>query len=158
MTRPVLAVAVLAAAAIVTGAAVLLAGGRDDGPKVGRAGSLIWADGPRVVTPPTLPGDRVMYGQVRNDGLRDIRLTVDELRVVDATGRSLKSNGRFLQAFVHGLYGASGDPTDIGDYERKRLGQVLTLQPGRTAPLTVAWRGPGARRVTIGDVVLPIPG
>jgi hypothetical protein len=157
VSRPALALAVLAAAAIVTGAAVLLAAGRDDSAAVGRAGSLIWADGPRVVTPPTLPSDRVMYGQVRNDGLRDIKLSVQGLRVVDATGHPLKSNGRFLQAFAHGLYGASGDPTDIGDYERRRLGEVLTLRPGRTAPLTVAWRGAGARRVTIGEVVLPIP-
>lgn len=157
MSRVALAAAVLAVAAVVTGGAVLLAGGRDEGSSPGRAGSLIWADGPRLVTPPTLPRDRVMYGQVRNDGLRDLTLTVDRLRVVDGAGRALKSNGRFLQAFAHGLYGASGDPTDIGDYERRRLGQVLTLKPGRTAPLTVAWRGAGARRVTIGEVVLPIP-
>ena len=157
MSRVAIAVAVLAVAAMVTGGAVLLSSGRDDGTSPGRAGSLIWADGPHVVTPPTLPSDRVMYGQVRNDGLRDMTLKVDRLRVVDRAGHVLKSNGRFLQAFVHGLYGASGDPTDIGDYERKRLGQVLTLKPGRTAPLTVAWRGVGARQVTIGEVVLPVP-
>jgi hypothetical protein len=157
VSRLAIAAAVLAVAAMVTGGAVLLAGGQDGRGAQGRAGSLIWAQGPRVVTPPTLPTDRVMWGQVRNDGLRDLKLTVDQLRVVDSSGRALKSNGRFLQAFVHGLYGASGDPTDIGDYERRRLGQVLTLKPGRTAPLTVSWRGPGARRVTIGEIVLPIP-
>jgi hypothetical protein len=156
VTRSAVAAAVVAVAAIVIGAAVLLADDRDAAAG-GRAGSLIWADGPHVVTPPALPTDRVMYGQVRNDGLRDIKLDVDELRVVDGAGHRLKSNGRFLQAFVHGLDGASGDPTDVGDAERRRLGQVLTLEPGRTAPLTVAWRGAGARRVTIGEVVLPIP-
>jgi hypothetical protein len=157
VSRVALAAAVLAMAAIVTGGAVLLAGGRDDRTSPGRAGSLIWAEGPRVVTPPTLPGDRVMFGQVRNDGLRDIRVRVAQLRVVDGAGHALKSNGRFLQSYAHGLYSAASDPQDIGDYERRRLGQVLTLKPGRTAPLTVSWRGPGARRVTIGAVALPIP-
>jgi hypothetical protein len=135
VSRIAVAAAVLAVAAIVAGTAGLVAGARDDG---ARAGSLAWAGRPRLVTPPRLPRDRILYGQVRNDGPRDITLTAGELRVVDAAGRRLKSDGRFLQAFARG-------------------GRRLTLAPGRTAPLTVAWRGAGARRVTIGDVVLRIP-
>jgi hypothetical protein len=156
MSRAAIALAVLAVAAVVTGAAVLLAGARDGGGQ-GRAGSLIWAQPPKVVTPPSLPRDHVMFGQVRNDGLRDLRLEVAGLRVLDAAGRELESNARFLQSFAHGIYSPASDPQDIGAYERRRLGQVLTLQPGRTAPLTVSWRGEGARRVTIGAIALPVP-
>ena len=135
---------------------VLLAG--DDGAKPsGRAGSLIWAEQPKLVYPPSLPSDRILYGQVRNDSLRDIRLSSVNLRVLDRGGRALLSDGRFLQAYVHGMYGAFSRDKDIGAYERRRLGIVLTLKPGRTAPLTVAWRGRGARTVQIGDVKLPIP-
>lgn len=138
MSRLVVVVAaVLALIAVATGAAALLAG-TEDGAAAGRG--LGWAQRPRIVTPPALPGDRVMYGQVRNDGARDLTLRAAEVKVLDASGRALKSNGRFLQAFAGG--GA---------------GRALTLEPGRTAPLTVAWRGPGARKLTIGAVTLRIP-
>jgi hypothetical protein len=128
-------VALLALAAVLTGAALLL--DRDREPV--RTSGLVWAARPRIAAPPSLPADRVLYGQVRNDGPRTLELTASHLRVVDAAGRALASDGRFLQAYA------------------PRAGRVLALEPGRTAPVTVAWRGAGARRITLGDVVLQIP-
>jgi len=146
-----------ACAALAVAGIVLLVGGGSKAKPAGRAGSLIWADRPALVFPPTLPRDRILYGQVRNDGLRDLKLRVLDLRVLDGGGRALRSDGRFLQAYAHGLYGAFAVDHDIGQYERQRLGMVLTLKPGRTAPLTVAWTGRGARTIQIGDVKLPVP-
>ena len=154
--RIAFAAGVVAFAAAAVLGIVLLAGGEGEKP-AGRAGSLIWAERPKLVLPPDLPTDRILYGQVRNDGLRDMKLRVLDLRVLDRAGRALKSDGRFLQAYAHGLYGAYPVGKDIGDYERARLGIVITLKPGRTAPLTLAWRGAGARTVQIGDVRLPVP-
>jgi hypothetical protein len=156
VSRVALAAGVVAAATVAVLGVVLLVGGGAAKP-AGRAGSLIWAAQPQLIYPPELPQDRILYGQVRNDGLRDMKLRALELRVLDRGGRALKSDGRFLQAYAHGLYGAFPVNQDIGDYERRRLGIVLTLEPGRTAPLTVAWRGAGARVVQIGDERLPIP-
>ena len=129
--------AALAVLAVLTGAALLATGGRDH--DRGRPGGLVWAARPRIVAPPSLPGDRVLYGQVRNDGARTLELTASRLRVLDAAGHALAANGRLLQAYAPGA------------------GRALALEPGDTAPLTVAWRGAGARRVTIGGVGLPIP-
>jgi hypothetical protein len=157
MSRVALAAGVLAATAVAVLGAVLLASGSGGEKPAGRAGSLIWAEQPKLVLPPDLPSDRILYGQVRNDGLRDLRLRAGDLRVVDRAGRALKSDGRFLQAYAHGLYGAYPVGLDVGDYERRRLGIVLTLKPGHTAPLTVAWSGRAARTVQIGAVRLPIP-
>jgi hypothetical protein len=156
VSRGALALAVVAATAVAVTGVVLVVGGGAQKP-AGRAGSLIWAAQPQLIYPPDLPSDRILYGQVRNDGLRDMKLRALELRVLDRGGRALKSDGRFLQAYAHGLYGAFPVNQDIGDYERRRLGIILTLKPGRTAPLTVAWHGAGARTVQIGGVRLPIP-
>jgi hypothetical protein len=155
-SRLALAAAVALAAATALAGLILLVGGDSEAP-AGRAGSLIWAQEPKLLLPPDLPRDRILYGQVRNDSLRDLRLRADDLRVLDGAGRALKSDGRFLQAYAHGLYGAFPTGRDIGDYERRRLGVILTLKPGRTAPLTVAWHGTDARAIRLGDVRLPVP-
>ena len=157
MNRVALAAGIVAFAVAAIAGILLLAGDDEAAKPAGRAGSLIWAEQPKLVYPQSLPSDRILYGQVRNDGLRDIRLTSVDLRVLDRGGRALRSDGRFLQAYVHGMYGAYGRDKDIGAYERRRLGIVLTLKPGEAAPLTVAWHGRGARTVQIGDVKLPIP-
>jgi hypothetical protein len=156
-SRVALAAGIVAFAVAAIAGIVLLAADDGGDKPAGRAGSLIWADPPKLVYPQSLPTDRILYGQVRNDGLRDIKLSSADLRVLDRGGRALRSDGRFLQAYVHGMYGAYSRDKDIGEYERRRLGIVLTLKPGRTAPLTVAWHGRGARAVQIGDVKLPVP-
>jgi hypothetical protein len=135
VSRPLVVLAVLAAAATLSGLVILLAS--DDGG--GRPRGVVWAQPARIVTPPELPNDRVLYGQVRNDGPGAVTLDVRDLRVVDRAGRPLRSDARFLQAFARGGPGR------------------VTLGPGRTAPLTVSWRGGGAWRVALGTVELPIP-
>ena len=123
--------ALLASAAVLTGAVLLLTGGRDRPEQ----GALVWAARPHVAT---TGGDRVLYGQVRNDGSL-VLLSATRLRVLDAAGRELRSNGRFLQAFA------------------PRRGRGVLLYHGRTVPLTIAWRGAGARRISMGATMLNIP-
>ena len=135
MSRPLVVLALLAVAASLTGLALLV--GSDDGTASPRG--VHWAERPRVVTPPELPTDRVLYGQVRNDAPRAVTLRAGAVRVVDGAGRPLRSDVRFLPAFARG---AAAD---------------VTLAPGRTAPITVAWRGGGARRVVVGSAALRIP-
>ena len=133
MTRGALVLAVLAAAAAALGLTAAGDGGE-------RAGRLVWASAPRHMTPPALPTDAVLSGEVRNDGLRTVTLTAAAVRVLDANGRRLRVAARFLEAFAPGGAGRS-----------------VTLAPGRTTPLTVAWRGPRARLIVIGAMTLDIP-
>jgi hypothetical protein len=133
MSRPALA-AFLALAAVAVGLAALLA---DDG-DAGRATAIGWVRGPKIANA-ARPRDTVAFGQLRNDGRRAVTLDVAELRVVGPGGKPLPSAARFLEAF--------GPAT---------AGRVVHLQPGATAPLTVAWRGAGALHIAMGAVTLPI--
>ncbi|HEY3019457.1 MAG TPA: hypothetical protein VGJ32_04650 [Solirubrobacteraceae bacterium] len=135
MTRGALVVALLAVAVAALG---LAAAGDGDGDA--RAASVTWATPPRLVTPSALPSDAVLYGEVRNDGLRAVTLGSAAVRVLDARGRRLPAVARFLQAYAPGA-----------------AGRTVTLAPGRTAPLTVAWHGPGARRIVLGPLTLAVP-
>jgi hypothetical protein len=132
MARGLPALAILAVAAVTL---ALAAAGDGE-----RAGRLTWASPPRLVAPPALPGDAVLYGEVRNDGVRRAAFAAADVRVLDARGRPLPSAARFLPAYARGA-----------------AGRAVTLAPGRTAPLTVAWRGAGARRVALGVATLAIP-
>jgi len=133
MTRGALVLAVLVAAATALGLAAAPGGGE-------RAAHLVWASPPRRVTPPALPADTVLYGEVRNVGLRAATLRAADVRVLDAGGRSLPAAARFLEAYAPG--GA---------------GRAVTLAPGGTAPLTVAWRGARGRRIVLGAITLTVP-
>jgi len=133
MTRGALVLAVLAAAAVALGLAAAGGGGE-------RAARLTWASPPRHLTPRALPADTILSGEVRNDGLATAALRAADVRVLDASGRPLPAAARFLEAYAPG--GA---------------GRAATLAPGRTAPLTVAWRGAGARRIVLGSMTLGIP-
>jgi len=128
MSRRAVALAVLAVAA---GALGLAAAG--DG--TSRAGRLGWATAPRAVAP------GVLHGEVRNDGAHTVRLDAAQTRVLDARGRALPTAARFLDAYAPG-----------------GRGRVVRLAPGRTAPLTVAWRGRGAARIAIGAATLAATG
>jgi hypothetical protein len=120
-------------AVVAAGAAALALTAAGDG--TSRTGRVVWAGAPQRVA------GGVVHGEIRNDGLRPLRLNAAETRVLDARGRALPSVARFLDAYTPG-----------------RLGRAVTLAPGRTAPLTVAWRGRGAARVTIGAAALALTG
>ena len=157
MTAPRIRLA--AAAALI--AAVAIAGVLAlTGSSEGGGGRLAWKGEPSLLRsgPDT---DRILYGQVETASVRTLDLDVKDARVLDEDGKELKSSVIFLAAFAHGLFPASQKPEVIGDPERRRLGQIATLKPGQTLPLTVSWRVPeGGKppvRVDFGSATLPLP-
>jgi hypothetical protein len=106
----------------------------DSGHGTERGGRLVWAAAPRHV------GGAVVTGEVRNDGRAELRLDAARARVLDDRGRALPATARFLDAYGPG-----------------RAGLAITLAPGRTAPLTVAWRG-AAARLALGGATLALTG
>ena len=124
--------------------------------------AIDWAAKPALVRPAELPHDRILIGRIRNQTDRELRLVAAVARVVDANGRALESTVRFASAYGHGLYSYDQQPKE-GDpeFEKRRLGEVAVVPPGKTAPLTLSWRlRPGAGqpvRVVIGRLRLSLP-
>ena len=122
---------------------------------------LAWVTTPVAYRPQTLPRDRVLLAKVRNASSTPLRLEAAKLVVRDATGKVLRSEGRYIAGYAHGLYGAFQKPDPLPPDELKRLGLVITLAPGKTAPIELAWRlAPGAKEpatVSYGAGTLPLP-
>lgn len=140
-----------------------LAGCGDEGTGGSEGPALAWVKDPVLVRQPELPRDRIAVGRVRNRSGHTLRLTASRARVVDQAGRSLQSSVRFSSAYGHGLYSYEQQPKE-GDpeFQQRRLGELAVIPAGRTAPLTVSWRLPAARRVRaarvrIGKLALPLP-
>jgi hypothetical protein len=152
-TRLALAVALVAAAGLA--AVLVLANGAE-----GDDGRLAWNGTPDLIRA-SRPTDHILYGQVRNDSLKDVDLSYEDVRVLDAEGREVRSAVRFIAAFAHGLYPWSQRPKELGDFERRRLGEIATIKPGQTAPITLSWRVPegGARpvKVDFGPAEIALP-
>lgn len=150
-----LAVAAVAAAAV----AVALSGG-PEASEAAKRGSLAWVGRPRVIEAPGDPRDRILTGTVRNGSLEPLEVEARDLRIVDEGGRPLRGNGIFLSTFVRGIYSASRID-QASDFERRRTGRLARISPGRTRPLTFAWRsGPESRpaeRIDYGTGWLPVP-
>jgi hypothetical protein len=138
--RRTLALVLLAGGAILIVVAVAALALRDGGARDESAGDLAWGRSPRVFNPERLPRDRVLSARLRNDSLRSIRLSVDDLRLEDANGRTVDSTAVFLDSFVHGLYPPTRQPAQISESELRRTGRLAVLRPGDSVPLTVAWR------------------
>jgi hypothetical protein len=101
---------------------------------------LAWKGEPQAFRSKTLPHDRVVLGTVRNASSKPLHLEAAKLVVRDAGGHPLISTAQFVAAFSHGLYGAFQQPSVLPPQELTRRGLVVTLPPGASAPLTVAWR------------------
>jgi len=140
------AVAVLLLAAL--GVAVFLGlsslGGSD------RIGPLAWSGEAEVFTHPTLPGDRVLTAKLRNDGLRPLRIHIDDVRLLDGAGRVVASTPVFLQAFGKSLWAGGRGPQQVPDSELLRTGRIALLKPGQEVPLTVAWHAADGDPVRVG--------
>jgi hypothetical protein len=160
MRARVVAAAVLA---VVLAAGITIAARRSESaPPVGALG---WADAPpQVFRLPALPRDRVAVGRVQNTSLRTLRLTAGRLVIRDAQGRRLQASAGFTTTYAHGLFGAFQQPSSLPTAELLRLGRVIELKPGTSAPFYAAWRLPrgarGARevRVDYGSGTLVLPG
>ena len=140
-------------------AALPLACSDDDGTGVG---DLVWEAPPKVYREATLPRDRVLVGSVRNDSLRPIKVVATDVHAVDEDGNALRGNATFIRGYIHALYPPTRPPPGgLPDSELERTGRQMRLQPGNTAPLSVAWRlAPGSNapeRIDYRAGWLPIP-
>jgi hypothetical protein len=135
------ALAVLATGAVAASASAIAGcGGARDRPP------LAWKGRPQAFRSESLPHDRVVLATVRNASSRPLHLDAAKLVVRDAGGHRLVSTAQFVAAFSHGLYGAFQQPSELPPGELTRRGLVVTLRPGASAPLTVAWRLAGDSR------------
>lgn len=117
-------------------------GGGEDG---AGGGALRWAEEPRVATPPTLPDERVLTGRVTNDSLEPLELEAADLRLVDSDGDSVPGQAVFLTGYVLPPEPRNRGPVELPDRERRRLGQIARIEPGKAAPISLAWRIEGGR-------------
>ena len=147
------AAAALVAAAVIAGV-LLLAGGAQGG-----EGRVAWQD--VQLFDASRDTDRILAGKLRNDSLEDVNIDVEDVRMFDASGREVRSALRFREAFAHGIFPWSQKPEDTGDFERRRLGEVVKIRPGQSAPLTLSWRvAPGGEspvKVDFGPAELDLP-
>src|SRR5690349_15391671 len=144
--------------ALVLAALVAAAGcGGDDKPSSG----LSWDGRPNVFRAAHLPNDRVVVAHVRNVGSKTLYLVASKVVVRDAAGHRLKSSAGFTPAFAHGLFGALQQPNPVPKAELLRLGKIVYLPAGATAPFFAAWTlGPKTKEpVTIdyGSGSLDVP-
>ncbi len=159
--RIALALAVAALAAV---GVVALAGG--SGGEAGAGGGdprprFAWSGTPQVDAPRYLPRDRVLSGKLRNESLRDVKLVANNIRIVDAAGRPVRSTARFLAAYTHGLYPPTQRPKTPNPNEQQQLGEIVTIKPQQVVPLTLSWRVPKGgkqpERVDFGGASLALP-
>jgi hypothetical protein len=125
------------------------------------SGGLAWKSDPDVIVPPRLAGDRILRGEVTNNSLERVVVEAKDLRVLDGEGRRVDASAVFLEGYLHSLYPPTNRPTPYPEAERRRLGQVAEIEPGKSTPLTVSWHEPkGPRtpvRIDYGNGSLPIP-
>jgi hypothetical protein len=123
-------------------------------------GPLAWTGKTELFTHPTLPGDRILTGTLRNDGLRPLRVDIGDVRVLGADGMAVPSSPVFLQTFGKTLWGAGRGPQMVPDTELQRTGRIAMLRPGEEVPLTIAWHAKDGTpsRVDYGDGSLRVPG
>jgi hypothetical protein len=149
-------VAAVALAAAVTVAGVVAFTGSSSGD----GGELAWKGKVRVFDS-GIPTDEILYSEVQNTSLRDVDVDVEDVKVYGADGEPVRASVRFLAAFAHGIFPWSQKPDPLGDFERRRLGEIATIKPGQSVPITLAWRVPKGTprptRVDLGPTELPIP-
>ena len=141
--------------AVAVTATVLLTGSSS-----GDSGKLAWK-GEVQVFDSGVPTDEILYSEIENTSLRDVDLDVEDVKVYGADGKPVRASVRFLAAFAHGIFPWSQKPDPLGDFERRRMGEIATLKPGQSVPITLSWRVPeGAPRpvrARLGDAELSIP-
>jgi hypothetical protein len=140
-------------------AALAAAGcGGERGATGGGSGPLVWTAPPVVFTPETLPGERILTGQLRNEGLRRLRVDLPDLRIRDAAGEAVAAQPIFLQTFGKSLWSPTREPDRLPETELVRTGRIAWLDPGETVPFTIAWREPAApARIEYDGGWVPLP-
>jgi len=169
-----------AAAAVACGAALAAAGcgggggggGGGPAPTATTAASsptagghgVAWSGKPLVFRARNLPSDRVVIAHVRNAGHHTLQILAADVKVRDAAGHALRSSAGFTNNFAHGLFGAFQQPRRLPPAELLRLGKMILLQAGSTAPFFAAWRVTRHTKLPVhvdlgrgGTLVLPGP-
>jgi hypothetical protein len=122
---------------------------------------LEWERPPQLFVPDNLPGDRTLIGWIRNTGSDPVELRAGDLRLISRDGRRIEGNAVFLQAFTRGLYPPTRRPPELPEGEERRTGRTALIEPGRSVPLTVAWRQrPKSLRpvqIELDGTSLPVP-
>ena len=99
-----------------------------------------------------------MTGELRNEGLRRLRVELGDLRVRDADGDAVAAQPVFLQTFGKPLWSPARGPERQPESELLRTGRIAWLDPGETVPFTIAWRTPAEpTRVEYDRGWVPIP-
>jgi hypothetical protein len=141
-------------------AALAIAGCGDDGGSAG-APKLSWESKPIVVRQPEIPDDVVVSGRLRNAGGEEFRIDAADVRLVDEAGKAVRSTVVFAAGATHPLYPPGESPKERPRKEQERLGKAATIPPGKSVPLTVAWRQPRGTsapvRVQLGAAAISLP-
>ena len=126
----------------------------------GRTGPLGWSGDSELFTHPTIPGDRIVTGTLRNDGTHTIRVDIGKVRLIDGDGTTVPSAPVFLKTFGKTLWSAGRGPQTVPDTELLRTGRIALLTPGEEVPLTIAWHDKDGEptRIDYGEGSLPIGG
>jgi hypothetical protein len=124
------------------------------------SGALKWSGDTELFTHPTIPGDRVLTGTLRNDSTHTLRVDIGDVRVLTDGGEVVPSAPVFLQTFGKSLWAAGRGPQQVPDTELLRTGRIALLSPGEEVPLTVAWHDKDGKpaRVDYRDGSLTVPG
>ncbi len=131
-------------------AAIWAAGCGGDDTSAGRSAALVWKKEPTRLVHPTLKDDRIVRGEVKNEGLDKIRIESADVRLLDNEGRPVYGVATFAPSYVHSLYARNRLPT--GGYpeeEKRRIGLAVEIEPGQSAPLTVSWHEPRGPRTPV---------
>lgn len=143
----------LAALAVAVGA---IGGGEGEG----QGGPVAWAEQPRLLTPATLPSDRILSGRIRNTSLRRVRIEARDVRLETTGGERVEGTATFVASFLHGLYPPMREPGRLAESELRRTGRLAVIEPRETVPITLAWRleegESGPVRVDYGQGSLPL--
>lgn len=126
----------------------------------GRSGPLAWSGDHETFTHPTIPGDRIVTGTLRNDGTHTMRVDIGDVRLVAGDGTVVPSAPVFLQTFGKSLWAAGRGPQQVPDTELQRTGRIAMLSPGEEVPITIAWHDKDGdpARIDYGDGSLAIGG
>ena len=125
-----------------------------------RSGPLGWSGDSERFVHPTIPGDRIVTGTLRNDGTHPLRVDIGDVRLLADDGSVVPSTPVFLQTFGKSLWAAGRGPQQVPDTELQRTGRIALLTPGEEVPLTIAWHDKDGEpaRIDYGGGSLPIGG
>jgi hypothetical protein len=123
-------------------------------------GPLRWEGEPTLFTPETLPGDRILTGHLRNDGVRRIRVDLGDVAVLAADGDPVPASPVFLNTFGKSLWSPGRGPEQMPESELLRTGRIAFLRPGESVPFTVSWHAEDGTPAAVdyGEGRLPVPG